>query len=508
MTGVMDDSLTSHLIRNDGNEDLCLAIYTPSTGTNRFTALLTEIVLPGDDDRFVHGIVDFSGEYVLRAASQAAAVGGGVAILHSHPMGRGWQSLSSFDSDAESSFAALAMEITGLPLLGMTYAGIDGTWSARFWSTAPAGTHDLPCESVRVIGDQLALFWNSALAPIPEVTASLSRTVSCWGVATQADFARLRILVVGVGTLGLDIALRFAAAGVQHIGLLDFDTVETWNLDRLIDASEWDVWLGRSKLEHAKRVLRRNATARSFTVQCIEGSVCEPAAIAELLDYDLIVCAIDDHPWPRSILNAIAYTDLIPVIDGGVHIDTFPETGAMRNATWRAHVLRPGRPCMVCNGQLELGSIQVDKEGLWEDETYVAGVRAADRPRSQNVGLFAAGAAAGMLAQAISFIARPSGFGDPGPLRFSLSTHWLEHIDAHSREYCVVESQGQVGDQRRLLQGEDKRARAEIVRRRKRAARLAVRAGRIVEAWTLRFVAGVMSLMSGLGNTVRKPSDH
>ena len=191
MARSVDECLANHLRRKDGNEDLCLALYMPSTGVTRFTALITELVLPEDGDRVVSGRVEFCGDYVLRAASKAADIGGGVAILHSHPNGKGWQSLSTFDRDAELSFAVLAMEVTGLPLVGMTYACIDSAWSARFWLTYPYGAHDTPCESVRVIGNRLAISWNSALAPVPSVTTRLTRTVSCWGEATQAEFCAL-----------------------------------------------------------------------------------------------------------------------------------------------------------------------------------------------------------------------------------------------------------------------------------------------------------------------------
>ena len=138
---------------------------------------------------------------------------------------------------------------------------------------------------------------------------------------------------------------------------------------------------------------------------------------------------------------------------------------------------------MVCNAQLDLGSVHADREGLWEDESYLAGISAADRQQSQNVGMFAASASAGTLAQVVSFVAQPSGFGEPGPIRFSLSTHWLEHIHLESRNYCVVESQGPVGDRRRVLSGEDKRASVEITRRQERVGRKTVRAMRILEGW-------------------------
>ena len=106
MAQAIDERLGNHLRRKDGNEDLCLAVYMPSTGTTRFTALLRELVMPEEGDRLASSNVEFCGHYVLRAASQAAEVGGGLAILHSHPMGKDWQLLSTFDRDAESSFSA------------------------------------------------------------------------------------------------------------------------------------------------------------------------------------------------------------------------------------------------------------------------------------------------------------------------------------------------------------------------------------------------------------------
>ena len=116
MDGSVNDALVAHLARDDGQEDLCLAVYAPSTGASRFSGLICEPVLPLPNERIVHGNVEFTGDYVLRAAAYAADKGGGVTLLHSHPSGKRWQGMSAPDYDAESSFATLAREVTGQPL--------------------------------------------------------------------------------------------------------------------------------------------------------------------------------------------------------------------------------------------------------------------------------------------------------------------------------------------------------------------------------------------------------
>ena len=336
MPASLHQQLAGHLLRADGQEDVCLAIYAPSTGATRTSAVLGRAVLPGPGERAVHGNASFTGSYVLRAAREAASAGRGVAALHSHPGGSGWQDMSGSDYDTERSYALLVREITGLPLVGMTVAG-DGSWSCRRWD--PSGTPEHG-ESVRVPGSCFRVTWNDRLRPPPAVTGSQVRTVSAWGETAQASLARIRVLVIGAGTVGLDVALRLAATGIVQVGAMDFDTMEIINRDRMIGATTADVRLARSKAEVAGRLMRLAATARNPSVRTHDLSVCEPDGLAAALDYDIIISCVD-RPWARGVLNILAYADLVPVLDGGIGIDTFDD-GAMRNAVWRTHLVTPG----------------------------------------------------------------------------------------------------------------------------------------------------------------------
>ena len=166
MTAATEKDLLTLLVREDGQEDLCLATYRPSTGETRSTALIRGVIPPEDGDRFVHGNATVTGDYILRAAETAQKDDSGLVLLHSHPGANSWQFMSGPDRDTESSYAYLVQEITGLPLVGMTLAAGNNAWSARHWDVDPGNR--INCRhstNVRVIGEKLAVSWNHELRP-------------------------------------------------------------------------------------------------------------------------------------------------------------------------------------------------------------------------------------------------------------------------------------------------------------------------------------------------------
>ena len=446
MTATVSKALEAHLAREDGDEDVCIASYAWSTGVKRATALIRSVILPRDGERFVHGNASFTGAYVLRAAAEAAGRGEGIVLLHSHPGAKTWQGLSGPDFSTESEYERVARTITGMPLVGMTLGTGGQAWSARVWSEAKRPTH---AESVRVVGDSCEITWNDRLRLRPTATRFQKRTVSAWGEERQASIARLRVLVIGVGSVGLDVATRLAATGVEHVGAMDIDIVEDVNLDRMIGATREDATLRRRKTEVAGRLARGSSTSDNFTFVAHDVSITTPEGLAQALDYDVIFSCVD-RAWARSVLNGLAYSDLIPVIDGGISLETLP-SGEMRGGTWRAHALVPGQPCMECNGQLRVNEVALDRNGLLDDPEYIKRAGLAPRTASPNVAALAASVSALQLALFVSLVANPGGMGVPGPLRYLLAPQHLEHLPVAIHPLCVYENDLASGDGRITL---------------------------------------------------------
>lgn len=416
--------LHRHLLREDGQEDLCFALWHPSDTPDRTTALLSQPILPLEGERNVHGNASFESSYLHRAGALAGEQGAGLALLHSHPGGVGWQGMSPDDIAAEHDHSAKALALTGRPLVGLTLAG-DGSLSARVWErTGPRSYARNDCEVVRVSGEQLRFSFNPALRPAPDADESQERTVSAWGQALQADLARMRVGIVGAGSVGSIVAEVLARTGIGELVLIDFDSVETVNLDRLLFASPRDVQLARSKVELLARGLTASATNPSFKVQALEASVVELPGFQAVAECDLAFSCVD-RPWARHALNYLASAHLIPVVDGGIAVDAKNER--LRHAQWKAHMAAPGRRCLRCLGQYDLGLVDLERRGDLENPTYIAGLAKDHVLRArENVIAFSTAVASLEVLQLLTAMIAPSGLGDPGAQTYHFVRACLE----------------------------------------------------------------------------------
>lgn len=443
----IDDALAAHLLRTDGQEDLIFALYQPSTGLTRTTAIVVDLVHPLDGERKVHGNASFSGDYFLRAAGVAAERDLGLAFLHSHPGGKGWQGMSHDDYAAESGHAGATQLITRLPLVGLTLAGRDHTYSARRWHRAAtrgalpvsrAPWVDEHATTVRVVGEQIKVSFNDALIPVPAPTRRSLRTVQSWGRSAHDDLIRLRVGVIGGGSVAQLVAESLARTGFIHIDILDFDLVEEHNLDRLLHATEADI--GKAKVDVLVEQLRSHTVTPGAVVHGFTDSVVEPDGWLRALDCDVLFSCVD-RPWPRFALNVAAYGHLVPVIDGGVAVDVRAgnDNGAdaapfrLIGAEWRAHLVGPTRKCMECQGQYDPGEVGMERAGLLDDPTYIESLPVDHHlRRGENVFAFSMACAAAEVLELLRAVLGPSKIYDVG----AALTHWTTGTTERDLDTC------------------------------------------------------------------------
>src|ERR1700757_4885246 len=118
------------------------------------------------------------------------------------------------------------------------------------------------------------------------------------GMEGQLKLKAARVLLIGTGGLGAPLGLYLTAAGVGHIGLVDFDVVDFTNLQRQVTFGTSDV--GKPKTEAAKaRLSNLNPDVQIATY---ETKLTRENALELFKDYDIIVDGTDNFPT-RYLVN-------------------------------------------------------------------------------------------------------------------------------------------------------------------------------------------------------------
>jgi adenylyltransferase/sulfurtransferase len=134
------------------------------------------------------------------------------------------------------------------------------------------------------------------------------------GVAGQEKLQAARVLVIGTGGLGSPAALYLAAAGIGHLGVLDFDRVEASNLQRqvLYDTAS----IGLPKAELAR--MRLAALNPELALEAHQTELCA-ANVREIFErYDVIVDG-SDRIATRYLVNDACVIYRKSLVSAAIH---------------------------------------------------------------------------------------------------------------------------------------------------------------------------------------------
>jgi sulfur-carrier protein adenylyltransferase/sulfurtransferase len=118
------------------------------------------------------------------------------------------------------------------------------------------------------------------------------------GMEGQQRLKAAKVLCVGTGGLGSPLALYLAAAGIGTLGLIDFDVVDSSNLQRQIIHSTSDV--GRKKVDSAQEKL--NALNPAMNVVKHDTMLTSANALEIFAQYDIVADGTDNFQT-RYLVN-------------------------------------------------------------------------------------------------------------------------------------------------------------------------------------------------------------
>lgn len=310
--------------------------------------LVREIWIPKEPDYLVRTptSVTLKPDYVLAALVHAQSEKYGVVFIHSHPT-EDYPRFSSMDDSAESSLRNLFEARAPGRIHVSVVVGNHGV-SARVLG------RDLPVH-VSVLGRRL----NVLTGEEGQEEERYSRQVEVLSQKGQRRLAEFLIAIVGLGGTGSVIAQQLAYLGFRRFLLIDSDSIELSNLNRVVGALETDV--GTKKVEVARRMIK--AIQPSACVDVISDDICEESAIRNVALADAIMCCTDSH-GSRAVINRLAYQYLIPTIDMGARIDISKEGSV--GLRGRVQLLSPGESCLLCHELLDADRVRFELQSECE----------------------------------------------------------------------------------------------------------------------------------------------
>ncbi|MBD2462430.1 molybdopterin-synthase adenylyltransferase MoeB [Oscillatoria sp. FACHB-1407] len=125
------------------------------------------------------------------------------------------------------------------------------------------------------------------------------------GLEGQKRLKAASVLCIGTGGLGSPLLLYLAAAGIGRIGIVDFDVVDSSNLQRQV--IHGTSWVGKPKIHSAKdRILEINPNCQ---VDLYETRLSSENALDIVRPYDVVVDGTDNFPTRYLVNDACVLLD-------------------------------------------------------------------------------------------------------------------------------------------------------------------------------------------------------
>lgn len=341
-----EEALRTLLHREDGSEAAAYILFgTADIETDPWThqprtRLISHEVVPITTDEMVSSSsvhVTWSTQGFMRllgAAKQRNLVPG---LVHTHPNADAF--FSAQDDRNEAELARTAFNKGNYGLASLVFGQHDAI-AGRLWTSMKT---TLSTSSISVIGRQINI--RSMKSEATE-TPILARQAALFGKDFNPMIRSLRVGVIGCGGTGSAVVSLLTRLGVGHLALIDNDTIDTTNLNRVHGSRAVDVAEGKAKID----ILAREIEAFGLGNQVVtrKAWVGDPSLRDTLRSCDVLFGCTDDNQG-RLTLNRFAHYYGIPLIDLGLRMRS-AKSGVDYDMAGRVTTILPGNPCLMCLG--------------------------------------------------------------------------------------------------------------------------------------------------------------
>lgn len=386
MTGAQHTALRSHLFPGDGKEAVALLLCGRRSGAERhiFTVRKTLNVPHALCDRRPDRITwptDFVDPLIQEA------YGHGLAIVKVHSHGSDYRQFSSVDDNSDR---VLFASVTSLMADNLPHASLimlpDGELFGRV--LGGDGTVMATLDSVMSVGDDLRIWDQGSSRGGASFTL---RHAQAFGRGTTEILRRLAVAVIGCSGTGSVVVEQLARLGVGRLVLVDPDTVEEKNLNRILNTGIDDARAERPKVEVLAAAIARLGLGQD--VLPLHFNLIEPEVIRHVAECDVVFGCMDGVEG-RHTLNRLATFYTLPYFDVGVRLEA-DGRGGIESISGAVHYLQPGLSSLLSRGVYSMARLEAEEMRRTNPEMYRRQVKEGylrgaeeDRPAVISVNMF------------------------------------------------------------------------------------------------------------------------
>lgn len=305
--GALHAQVKNHLFPKDGLEAAAILSCTRTPGSRRRFLVREVILVPYSACKLrERDAITWPGEYIEQAIDLAEPTDSVIILIHSHP--GGWFDFSDADDESDRAVIPSLFHAFGAEH-GSAIMTANGAVRARLYDSR----HQIkPVDLVTVSGDDLCYWWDDRASS----SGLGNRSVAFTGSMTD-ELGRLSASVIGVSGTGSVTAEQLARLGFGRIFLIDFDRLESKNLNRILNSKRADADVNRLKVEAFAEAV---GTYRGDGVAIpVPASIATRDAVLAAAQSDVVFCCVDTLE-ARQITDLIAASFLLPLFDVGVVI--------------------------------------------------------------------------------------------------------------------------------------------------------------------------------------------
>lgn len=350
ISGLHHEILKQHLLPTDGREAVAVALCGRHNNGNEKILMIHDLTLIPHNECYTRewDVLCWPTQRIIPYFERIAKNDLAILKIHSHP--GGYEKFSNVDDASDHEFFD---SVFGWATNNEPHASAvmlpEGKIFGRFFFD---DLHHEPIDNISIAGDVIHHYKKKNDCVIDEFAL---RTVQAFGEKTYQSLRNMTVGVVGCSGTGSPLIEQLVRLGIGRIILIDPDTVELKNLNRILHTTVKNAKNHTSKVEVIAKAIK--AIGLGTKVITFQANLYDSKeALRSLITCDVIFGCMDSVDG-RHLLNQLCSFYLVPYIDLGVKLEA-DGNGGIEKICATVHYIQPGKSSLLTRGQYSIEEVR------------------------------------------------------------------------------------------------------------------------------------------------------